>query len=145
MLPTKFDTLVYWTNAELAELQGCSVGGKLGVMEANKSFADELLPIVVKYPDLFGQHSAAFKGPEAQEELIALAHRMATLIMAYAFDLEGDEQIADEDGFIVDEDDDPPKGMVPLADMLNADGELKNNVSTTISPSLLMISTDWTL
>jgi SET domain-containing protein 6 len=54
---------------------------------------------------------------------------MATLIMAYAFDFEPEQE--DED-WQDDTSEIPslPKAMVPLADLLNADGD-KNNVSNT--------------
>ena len=58
-----------------------------------------------------------------------------SLIMAYAFDLDqnGDQEEADadEDGFIEDDEEDPAKGLVPFADMLNADAD-RNNVSSPV-------------
>ena len=53
---------------------------------------------------------------------------MATLIMAYAFDIEygddSDEDCLNDSSIIAD----LPKAMIPLADIFNADGE-KMNVS----------------
>jgi hypothetical protein len=72
----------------------------------------------------------------SDDEIIALAHRMGSTIMAYAFDLEKvvhEEPDGDDEGFVSDDEDVMvPKGMVPLADMLNADAH-KNNVAYTIA------------
>jgi SET domain-containing protein 6 len=57
---------------------------------------------------------------------------MGSTIMAYAFDLEkvtGEEDEGDDEGFVSDDEGvTMPKGMVPLADMLNADAD-RNNVA----------------
>ena len=121
LLPEEFNTLVYWSDRELEELRGSAILGKIGIEDANRSFESSLLPIVTKHHSIFGLHSIDFQSPKARDVLLALAHRMATIIMAYAFDLDT-ENLApvDEEGFVPDEDDSPPKGMVPLADMLNA-------------------------
>lgn len=59
---------------------------------------------------------------------------MGSLILAYSFDIEKDEDNSSksgEDGFVTDDDDEDEnlltKGMVPMADMLNADAD-RNNV-----------------
>lgn len=119
---------MYWADAELVELQGCAVLQKLGKDDANEQFESILLPIVTSNRDLFGLHSLDFGGPyeHAKAVLLALAHRMATLVMSYAFDLERQEEDADEEGYVSDDEEDPAKGMVPLADMLNADGSANN-------------------
>ena len=127
ILPTQFDTLAFWTPQELAELQGSAVMKKIGRDEADRTFSTQLLPIVKAHSDAFGEYASAFKGPDSQSVLLSLAHQMATLIMAYAFDLEVEQpDLESEDmgspEYVL------PKGMIPLADMLNADGD-KNNVS----------------
>ena len=135
LLPTEFDTLMHWSTQELAELQGSAVLEKIGKDAGEQSFIETLLPIVQKNCHLFGTHAAVFQSDDAALTLISLGHRMATLIMAYAFDLESDIDSGEEDG----EEDDlvedssqqenvSHKGMVPLADLFNADGDL-NNVS----------------
>lgn len=130
VLPHEFDTLVYWSPLQLAELQGSAVLSKIGKDDADKIFVSSLLPLTAKHADLFGSYATTFAGPDAERGFLALAHRMATLIMAYAFDIEGEDNAeeVDEDGFLDDGEENPPKGMVPLADMLNADGD-RNNVS----------------
>jgi N-lysine methyltransferase SETD6 len=129
ILPREFDTLVYWSDSELRELQGSAVLQKIGKASADLVFTESLLELARKNPQLFGEYAPRLASADARVFLLETAHRMATLVMAYAFDLEKDEhgEQADEFGFVSDEEDDPPKGMVPLADMLNADGD-KNNV-----------------
>lgn len=99
--------------------------------EANQTFIGSLLPIVQKHSKGFGGYAPLFEGPEAKAHLLRIAHRMASLVMAYAFDLDKEaiEADADEEGFLSDDEESMPKGMVPLADILNADAEAKNNVS----------------
>jgi len=132
VLPPEFDTLIFWSQAELAELQGSAVGQKIGKDEADKMFREHIVPILRNHPQLFPYPSGivSYEELRAQSAVLAMAHTMATLIMAYGFDLEKDEGMRqiDDEGFMSDDDeDDLPKGMVPLADMLNADAE-KNNV-----------------
>ena len=127
VLPTTFDTLIFWSKAELAELQGSAIVEKIGKSEAEESWKTSLIPFMRQYPTLFPLDEAA-----GDSQLVRLAHMAGSLIMAYAFDLDknGDEEEADadEDGFIEDDEEDPAKGMVPFADMLNADAD-RNNVS----------------
>lgn len=44
VLPETFDTLMFWSNAELSELQGSAVLQKIGKIEADKTFRKEILP-----------------------------------------------------------------------------------------------------
>lgn len=128
LLPTEFDTLMYWTPAELAELQGSLIIDKIGKDEANRLFVESLLPVVQDHARLFGGFASAFQGVSAKGALLELAHRMATLIMAYAFDIEyddnSDEDCPDDSSTLAD----LPKAMIPLADIFNAEGD-KMNVS----------------
>ena len=130
ILPFQFDTLVYWSAAELKELEGSAIRKKIGKDEADAMFISILLPLVIAHADLFGEYAALIKSPDAKGLFLPLAHRMATLVMAYAFDLEkrNNEEEADEEGFVSDDEETRPKGLVLLADILNADGD-KNNVS----------------
>ena len=79
------------------------------------------------HPDIFGDYAPVFRGLDAESVLLKLAHTMATLIMAYGFDLEVEQPDTDSEDK-ESQDYRLPKGMIPLADMLNADGEY-NNVS----------------
>lgn len=129
ILPNHFDTLIHWSQSELAELQGSAVLSKIGKEAADRAFIETLLPLAIKHAGLFGEFAIQLRTANPKDFFLGLAHRMATLVMAYAFDLETvyRPEDEDEDGFLSDEDD-PPKGMVPLADLLNAEAE-RNNVS----------------
>ena len=94
--------------------------------DAEESFKRSLLPIVQQHPGLFGRHAEGFGGSDACTVLLNLAHRMASLIMAYGFDIEK-ESFTSEDEDDNEEHDGSPqlayqiqKGMVPLADLFNA-------------------------
>lgn len=131
VLPASFDTLAFWSDNELDELQASAVRDKIGKQEADDSFRATVLPLIRRHREVF--FPAGVDAP-SDEELVALAHRMASAIMAYAFDIERDSsrQEVDEEGYATEEEDDAlPKGMVPLADMLNADAD-QNNVSFRI-------------
>ncbi len=130
VLPTTFNTLMFWSPAELAELQGSAVVNKIGKTGAEACWKTSIIPFMRHYPALFAVDEAAAESP-----LVRLAHMAGSLIMAYAFDLDknddDEEADADDDGFVEDDEEDPAKGMVPFADMLNADAE-RNNVSERV-------------
>ena len=127
ILPEEFDTLMFWSAPELAELQGSFVVNKIGKDNANRSFVNYLLPLVKEHNSLFGKFASVFDSLNAEEALLEVAHRMATLVMAYAFDVKKDES---DDGCGDDDDSSAlrhfSKAMVPLADIFNADGEMMN-------------------
>ena len=126
VLPTDFDTLMFWSETELKALQGSAVLNKIGKASADATFEEQILPLVY-------QNVAAFNAQNlSNEQLLALCHRMGSTIMSYAFDLEqsGAASNSSQDGWEEDSDDGSgpvmPKGMVPLADMLNANADLNN-------------------
>lgn len=139
ILPEEFDTLMFWSSPELAELQGSSVVDKIGKDDANRLFVDSLLPLVKDHNILFGKFASVFNSVNAEDALLEIAHKMATLIMAYAFDVEKDdksEEDCDDDSSALHH---LSKAMVPLADMFNADGEMMN-VSITDLPRVQILS-----
>ena len=104
---------------------------KIKKEDADQSFKRSLLPIVQQQPELFGRHAQSFRGAGAYTILLDLAHRMASLIMAYGFDIER-EMYSEEDE---EEEADGSsqsayelnKGMVPFADLFNAGtSEIRN-------------------
>jgi N-lysine methyltransferase SETD6 len=128
VLPTTFNTLMFWNPAELAELQGSAVLDKIGRAEVEEDFKTTIIPFMKTHAVLFPVND-----DDADSIFVQLAHMAGSLIMAYAFDLgknDDTEEEADEDGFVEDDEEDPAKGMVPFADMLNADAD-RNNVSGT--------------
>jgi SET domain-containing protein 6 len=125
ILPTSFDTLMFWSTSELQMLQGSAVVDKISREAADRTFAEQLLPIVRSNQEIF-QAQALGDG-----DLLALCHRMGSTIMAYAFDLEKSTEgqqppQAQDEEWEVDEEENPAKGMVPLADLLNADADRNN-------------------
>lgn len=132
VLPTQFNTLMFWTEDELAELQASSVVDKVGKESADEMFLEQLVPVIQEFSELFfaGDPRAKQKAEEMRSPAsLELMHKMGSLIMAYAFDIESSAppKNIDEDGYASEEEDEAlPKGMVPLADMLNADADRCN-------------------
>ncbi|PGH04772.1 hypothetical protein AJ79_06994 [Helicocarpus griseus UAMH5409] len=131
VLPTKFDTLMFWTDAELQELKGSSVLNRIGKSDAEETILRDILPLVSNNRHLFPPTSgqSSYDSPDGKARLLSLSHRMGSLIMAYAFDIEKgeDEDMGGEDGYVTDDEEQPSsKGMVPLADLLNADADRNN-------------------
>ncbi|KAI5806671.1 hypothetical protein DFH27DRAFT_549109 [Peziza echinospora] len=161
ILPREFNTLMFWDEkVELRELQGCEVVKKIGKEEADKGFREVLGPVVEKYANLFRGTDLEFdeSGKVVDESLMKSAHRMASCIMSYSFDVEATPEDAAatiaarkaraaESGEANEEESDSDdeeelvyyKAMVPLADMLNADGE-KNNARLFHHPTHLTMS-----
>lgn len=136
VLPSTFNTLMFWSDQELEMLQASAVRHKIG-----RSSADETLRENIVNPIL---NSSPFQGLVnglGDEDALALAHRFGSTIMAYAFDLEKDPsgQTQDEEGYVSDDEDELlPKGMVPMADMLNADAD-RNNAHLYYSESKVIM------
>ncbi|KAK3360456.1 hypothetical protein B0T25DRAFT_629544 [Lasiosphaeria hispida] len=132
ILPRRFDTPMFWPASDLAELQASSVVAKIGKAEADAMIRTRILPIINAHPTAF---FPAGTPPLSDADLWALAHRMGSTIMAYAFDLESDaaseKESTPEDDWV--EDHAPPimLGMVPLADLLNADATFNAHINHT--------------
>ncbi|KAF2680571.1 SET domain-containing protein [Lentithecium fluviatile CBS 122367] len=132
VLPSEFNTLMFWEDDELAELQASAVVQKIGKKGADGMFVKELVPVIKEFAQIFfSSNEEAIERAEemAQPQNILLMHKMGSLIMAYAFDVEpaSPEKDVDEEGYASeDEDEALPKGMVPMADMLNADADRNN-------------------
>lgn len=131
LLPSSFHTLMFWSEEELAELKGSEVVHKIGREAAEGAWRETLIPIMLEHPGLFPCSSQSKE--EQTKELISLAHRAGSLIMAYAFDIiredispPADEDSAESSLVSDDEDDTTFKGMVPFADLLNADADRNN-------------------
>jgi SET domain-containing protein 6 len=130
VLPTEFNTLMFWSEDELAELQASAVRGKIGKEGADNLFKETVIPIIRENEKVFFPEEIRRNYALSDTDLLVLAHRMGSTIMAYAFDIEPVEsnKEVDEEGYASEEEDEAlPKGMVPLADMLNADAD-RNNV-----------------
>jgi SET domain-containing protein 6 len=127
ILPTTFDTPIFWTEVELQELKGtCLTLEKIGKKESDDMLRNRIIPVVLENASVFYAEGA----PQlSKEELLTLAHRIGSTIMAYAFDLDNKEEQSDdeEDGWVEDHDGQTMLGMVPMADVLNANADF--NVS----------------
>ncbi|EXJ79606.1 hypothetical protein A1O3_07885 [Capronia epimyces CBS 606.96] len=152
VLPTTFDTLMFWNSAELAELQASAVVQKIGRQQAEESWRETIIPVMLAHPDQFPVPGAT--PVERTVELIKLAHMAGSLIMAYAFDIDrddtrtnnddnddNDDDNSSGDNFEEDDEDEPFKGMVPFADMLNADADRNNARLFQESDYLIMRAT----
>ncbi|KAF3403658.1 Ribosomal lysine N-methyltransferase 4 [Penicillium rolfsii] len=134
VLPTRFDTLMFWSPTELHELQASAIVDKIGKQGADESILQSIVPIVRANPGLFppAHGVASYEGDAGAAALLELAHVMGSLIMAYAFDIEKSETEEDDvdendESYMTDDEDEQlPKGMVPLADLLNADADRNN-------------------
>ncbi|KAI1099568.1 SET domain-containing protein [Jackrogersella minutella] len=127
VLPSQFETLMWWSEQELVQLQASSIVGKIGKDEADGMFRSRVLPVIQEYASIF---FANVSERPSEDEIMLLAHRMGSTIMAYAFDLENDD---DEDDSENDDEwvEEKPlvMGMVPMADILNADAEFNAHVN----------------
>jgi len=115
VLPRQLNSLVFWSDSELAELQASAVVTKIGKVGAEEMFAEHITPL--------GEYD------------VELYHRVASVIMAYAFDIPEDGETKDAeqsegnaDDLISDDGEDEKTilSMIPLADMLNADADRNN-------------------
>ncbi|KAF6824787.1 set domain protein [Colletotrichum plurivorum] len=128
VLPEKFDTLMFWDPSELEHLKGSSVLSKIGKEEADEMFRSRILSVVAANLTIFYPEGSS---PLGEDELLQLAHRMGSIIMAYAFDLENEEEPEqeDDDEWVEDREGKTMLGMVPMADILNADAEFNAHVN----------------
>jgi SET domain-containing protein 6 len=135
VLPEEFNTPMFWSERELSEFQASAVPSKIGKDEADNMFRAKVLPVVEEHAGIFYSEGTQRL---SEGQLMALAHRMGSTIMAYAFDLENDEDEPNEeneDEWMEDRDGKIMMGMVPMADILNADASF--NVGPTGSSNSL--------
>ena len=139
ILPCKLDTLIFWSEEELSELQGSTVLQKIGKQDAEEFFRETLWRIVKANVSHFGRHQETFQASHGIDCFVTMAHRMASLIFAYGFDL----NLADTTDSDIETEDESnamspasTKSMIPLADLLNADADL-NNVRLVVKSEML--------
>lgn len=149
ILPREFDTLMFWSPEELAVLEGSAVLGKIGRDEAEEEFRSTLGPLLNTHREHFKDTEVSFdetSGKVIESTLLSCAHRMASCIMSYSFDIRvfppnycpssGDSK---SENVTDDEEIEHYKAMVPLADLLNADSD-KNNARLFQYPTHLSMS-----
>ncbi|KAI0883119.1 SET domain-containing protein [Annulohypoxylon maeteangense] len=129
VLPTQFETLMWWSEQELQELQASAIVGKIGKDEADEMFRTRVLPVIEEHADVFYPDGSQRLG---EQQLVYLSHQMGSTIMSYAFDLENDDEENDpenDDEWVEDKESSLMMGMVPMADILNADAEFNAHVN----------------
>ena len=107
------------------------MSSKIGKDSADRMFKERIIPVINKHANIFYPASIPHV---SDEELLVKCHIMGSLIMSYAFDLQPDEDSDDEnseneDGWTEDRSKPSTMGMVPMADMLNADAEFNAHLS----------------
>ncbi|KAJ9658981.1 Ribosomal lysine N-methyltransferase 4 [Neophaeococcomyces mojaviensis] len=134
--PSEFNTLMFWDSSELQELQASHITSRIGRSTADIIFRRRVIPIIREHANIFYPTTTSTR--LSDEELLNLAHSMGSLIMSYAFELQPDDDEENED----DEDNDDAQdgwkedkakegtmGMIPMADILNADAEFNAHLS----------------
>ncbi|EGO61580.1 hypothetical protein NEUTE1DRAFT_58975 [Neurospora tetrasperma FGSC 2508] len=136
ILPHQFDTPMFWTEAELAELQASALVAKVGKDEADKMIRTKIVKVVQENEDVFYPAGTPKTQRLDEGELLKLGHRMGSAIMAYAFDLakeedDDEDEEEEEDGWVEDKIGgmNDTMGMVPMADMLNADAVFNAHIN----------------
>jgi len=130
VLPREFNTPMFWNEQDVAELQASSVVSKIGRAKADAMLRNKVVSVVRANEGVFFPKDGTARLDD--EELLALAHRMGSAIMAYAFDLDKEDDDSDdeeEDGWVEDREGRSALGMVPMADMLNADAEFNAHIN----------------
>lgn len=134
VLPSSFDTPMFWSENELDQLQASHMRHKIGKADAEDMFKKTLVPIIRSNPSIFNAEN------RSDSELVEIAHRMGSTIMAYAFDLENDEEEEEEtEEWVEDREGKSMMGMVPMADILNADAEFNVSESCGLPTKLTEI------
>ncbi|KAJ3762252.1 hypothetical protein EV360DRAFT_79480 [Lentinula raphanica] len=82
ILPTQFNTPMFWDEQDLKELEGTSVVEKLGKEDAERDFNDKVVPAIQSRPDLFP--------PESLSTYYSLEryHITGSRILSRSFDIE---------------------------------------------------------
>lgn len=122
LLPRRdeFNSLMFWSSAELSHLQGCRVVDKIGKDEAEKCWSEEIVPLVAQNAEIFG---------EEREYSLELFHWMGSVVLSRSFHVEdgteSDGEESDDDDDEEEEEEDEQEALssialIPLADLLNA-------------------------
>ncbi|KAK4096706.1 SET domain-containing protein [Parathielavia hyrcaniae] len=136
VLPTAFDTPMFWSPNELAELQASALVAKVGKQEADRMIQDKIIPVIRAHEHVFFPLGSSSSSQILDDnQLLSLAHRIGSTIMAYAFDLESDDngnkqpEQDEDDEWMEDREGKTMLGMVPMADILNADAEFNAHIN----------------
>ncbi|KAF3193512.1 hypothetical protein TWF225_010250 [Orbilia oligospora] len=135
-LPIEFDTLMYWSQDELKELEGSAVLNKIGKEEAETMYLEEIKTFVDANGDVFG-------GVDVSLEAF---HKAGSWIMAFSSDFEKPGHTRDEDAMDDDDDDeydslDTDKVLVPFGNLIQIDCNLANCEFLPSEGSVSLVST----
>ncbi|KAK6350681.1 hypothetical protein TWF718_003866 [Orbilia javanica] len=137
-LPTEFDTLMYWTQDELKELEGSAVLNKIGKEEAEAMYLEEIKTFV-------DSNGEAFGGVDVSLEAF---HKAGSWIMAFSSDFEKQGNTRNEDAMDEDDDDDDEydsldtdKVLVPFGNLVQIDCDLANCEFLPSGTSISLIAT----
>ncbi|KAH3685043.1 hypothetical protein WICPIJ_003980 [Wickerhamomyces pijperi] len=135
VLPLELNSLIYWENYDLEKLRPSLVIDRIGKNDALEMYA-KLIPSAWE--------RLGVKAEEVGDVSWELFRKVASLIMAYSFDVEdpseAKQEDEDEEDFGSDdeeeeEDTNTVKSMCPHADILNSNSELNNAQLTYPDPS----------
>ncbi|KAK6362081.1 hypothetical protein TWF730_005780 [Orbilia blumenaviensis] len=134
-LPTQFDTLMYWTQDELKELEGSAVVNKIGKEEAETMYAEEIKTFIDAHGDVF----------EGVDVSLEAFHKAGSWIMAFSSDFEKPGHTRDEDAMDDDDDDeydslDTDKVLVPFGNLVQIDCDLANCEFSPSESSVSLVS-----
>jgi hypothetical protein len=72
VLPTEFDTPMFWSEDELKDLKGSAMANKIGKASADATFEEQILPLVYQNVQAFNAQNLS------NDQLLALCHRMGS-------------------------------------------------------------------
>lgn len=128
-----FHSLMFWDAAELEDLQGSMVLGKIGKEEAEEEFETVLKPFVEEHESVLGPKEGY---------TLEKFHWCGSLVLSRSFHVDAKEEESDDE----DEEEEEEKedvadvAMVPMADLLNAKSGADN-----VSCGALSFTSTWTL
>lgn len=150
ILPSSFDTPMFWTDSEVEELKGTSIPNKIGKEEATAGYVEKVRPYIEQHAKIFLGTLANEAGALEKYYSLEQFHIMGSRILSRSFHVkngknkddrgngdrsgegdgengEGDDSSDDSDEEGAEEDESIDNiSMIPMADMLNARYECDN-------------------
>ncbi|WFD01917.1 Ribosomal lysine N-methyltransferase 4 [Malassezia obtusa] len=98
VMPSKFDTPMFWTQEEIQNLNGTDVVDKIGQADAERDYSECVLPYIQQYPRVF----VGTEGDDAAESIqqyynLEIYHRMGSSILSRSFHVKRDLKHAEAD------------------------------------------------